>query len=219
MSTIYFIPIRKGSKEIPGKNMRILGDKPLLAWVLNAIIASNTADEIWVATDDERAVDYINSTYPQVKIFHRSETSASDKANVTEVIMEFISSTNPDSTTKFILAQATSPFTKPEDFRNLCNKMEDAAFDSFISCRRIKRFIWHEDGYPLSYNLDNKPLRQDYPGILIESGAFYASTVEQIKKTKKLISNKVCIIETSDSKYIDIDTETDWLFAEAIINN
>ncbi|MDE5836833.1 MAG: acylneuraminate cytidylyltransferase family protein, partial [Paramuribaculum sp.] len=45
MSTIYFIPIRKGSKEIPGKNMRILGDKPLLAWVLNAIIASNTADE------------------------------------------------------------------------------------------------------------------------------------------------------------------------------
>ncbi|MDE5822211.1 MAG: acylneuraminate cytidylyltransferase family protein [Paramuribaculum sp.] len=219
MSALYFIPIRKGSKEIPGKNMRILGDKPLLAWVLNAIIASNTADETWVATDDERAVDYINSTYPQVKIFHRSETSASDKANVTEVIMEFISSTNPDSDTKFILAQATSPFTKPEDFRDLCNKMEDASFDSFISCRRIKRFIWHEDGYPVSYELDSKPLRQNYPGILIESGAFYASTVGQIKQSHKIISGKIGIIETSDNQYIDIDTEADWLIAEAIINN
>lgn len=53
MNTLFFIPIRKGSKGIPGKNMKILGGKPLIAWVLNAIIASNAADEIWVATDDE----------------------------------------------------------------------------------------------------------------------------------------------------------------------
>lgn len=218
MHTLYFIPIRKGSKGIPGKNMKILGGKPLIAWVLDAIIASGTADEIWVATDDERATEYIASGYPQVRIYKRSDASATDTANVIEVVMEFIGDTKPDASVRFILAQATSPFTKPEDFRELCGRMDASCSDSYISCRRIKKFAWHEDGYPLSYTLDSKPLRQDYPGVLIESGAFYASTVGQIQRSGKLISGRVSIIETSDPKYIDIDTPTDWLIAESIIN-
>ncbi|WP_370647407.1 cytidylyltransferase domain-containing protein, partial [Paramuribaculum intestinale] len=48
---IYLIPIRKGSKGVPDKNMKILGGKPLVAWVVDAITASHTAAEIWVATD------------------------------------------------------------------------------------------------------------------------------------------------------------------------
>lgn len=218
MCTLYFIPIRKGSKGIPGKNMKILGGKPLVAWVLDAIIASGTADEIWVATDDDRAAEYIASCYPKVRIYNRSDASATDTANVIEVVTEFIGYTKPHASVKFILAQATSPFTKPEDFRELCDRMGASCSDSYISCRRIKKFVWHEDGYPLSYTLDSKPLRQDHPGVLIESGAFYASTVGQIQRSGKLISGHVSIIETSDPKYIDIDTPTDWLIAESIIN-
>lgn len=51
---ICLIPIRKGSKGVPDKNMKILGGKPLVAWVVDAITASHTAAEIWVATDDDR---------------------------------------------------------------------------------------------------------------------------------------------------------------------
>lgn len=219
MNTLFFIPIRKGSKGIPGKNMKILGGKPLVAWVLDAIIASGTADEIWVATDDERAAWYITSAYPLVRIYNRSESSATDTAKVIEVVMEFLEETKPDASAKFILAQATSPFTDPEDFRQLCDQMALGGSDSYVSCRRIKKFVWHEDGYPLSYSIDSKPLRQDYSGVLIESGAFYASTVGQILRTEKLLSGNIAIIETSDSKCIDIDTPTDWLIAENIINH
>lgn len=217
---IYFVPIRKGSKGIPNKNMKILGDKPLVAWVLDAIIASKTAHEIWVATDDDRAEEYIAEHFPIVNIFRRSEQSATDESNVIDVVMEFIEKCKLDSSSMFILAQATSPFTCPSDFTDLVTIISDnKEYDSFISCKRVNKFIWHEDGYPLSYDLDSKPRRQDYNGVLIESGAFYASSIGQIQKTKQLISGRIFVIESSSPTYIDIDTSVDWITAEAIINN
>jgi len=216
---IYFVPIRKGSKGIPNKNMKILGDKPLVAWVIDAIIASQTAHEIWVATDDDHAEKYLSEQFPTVNIFRRSEQSATDESNVIDVVTEFIEKCKPDPSSTFILAQATSPFTSPSDFRDLCRIIcSDNEYDSYISCKRVNRFIWHEDGYPLSYNLDSKPRRQDYNGVLIESGAFYASSIGQIQKTKRLISGRIFVLETSSPTYIDIDTSVDWITAEAIIN-
>lgn len=53
MRTIYLIPIRKGSKGVPNKNMKILGGKPLTAHVIDTLIATGTEDEIWVATDSD----------------------------------------------------------------------------------------------------------------------------------------------------------------------
>ena len=64
---ICLIPIRKGSKGVPDKNMKILGGKPLVAWVVDAITASHTAAEIWVATDDDRAERYLAESRPHVE--------------------------------------------------------------------------------------------------------------------------------------------------------
>lgn len=216
---IYFIPIRKGSKGVPGKNMKILGGKPLVCWVLDSIIASNTADEIWVATDDDGAERYLSDRYPAVRVFRRSESSATDTSPVIEVVLEFISAVKPSLDDWLILAQATSPFTPPEDFVELCSCF-DECYESHVSCARIKRYLWHESGYPLGYNLNSKPRRQDYSGILIETGSFYASCIKDIVQTRQLLSGRINIIETSQfpNCNIDIDEIVDWSFAESIIN-
>ena len=49
--TFCFVPVRKGSRGIPGKNLRMLGDKPLVCWIIDTILASGIADEICVATN------------------------------------------------------------------------------------------------------------------------------------------------------------------------
>ena len=198
---VYFIPIRKGSKGVPDKNMKILGGKPLVAWVVDAIVASHTADEIWVATDDDRAERYLRESRPSVGIYRRSYSSATDTSPVIEVVREFI-------------AQATSPFTTAADFHSLRRAVEAKQADSYISCLRSKRFIWQSDGTPLSYRLDAKPLRQAFGGTLIETGAFYASTVGDITRSGRLLSGRICIVETSPGTDIDIDEPIDWLKAE-----
>lgn len=213
---IYFVPIRKGSKGIPNKNMKILGDKPLVAWVIDAIIASQTAHEIWVATDDDKAEHYLRKSHPDVNVYRRSESSATDTSLVIEVVREFIKAIEPNPSDILVLAQATSPFTKPDDFRNLHYATESCTAESFISCLRSKRFIWHNDGMPISYRLDSKPRRQEFSGTLLETGAFYASFIGAISQSGQLLSGRIQIVESSSATDIDIDEPNDWFKAEAI---
>ena len=155
---IYLIPIRKGSKGVPDKNMKILGGKPLVAWVVDAITASHTAAEIWVATDDDRAERYLAEAKPHVRVYRRSAESATDTAPVIEVVREFIDAIRPAPDDMLVLAQATSPFTSPDDFRRLQQSIDAAKADSYIACLRTKRFVWNPDGTPASYRLDAKPM-------------------------------------------------------------
>lgn len=218
MKTICFIPVRKGSKGIPGKNMRILGNKPLICWITDTVLNSGIADELWIATDCDRMESLLSRRYGKtVRVFRRSAHTASDKSPMIEVVREFLEKTKPDPADFFILLQATSPFTGAKELGELHKEMRKQAYQSFIACCRLKKFRWSEDGKPLDYTWQTKPRRQEYRGILIESGAFYASTAGLILQSGQLLSGSVKIIETGPAGLIDIDEESDWREAEHYI--
>ena len=78
--TFCFVPVRKGSRGIPGKNLRLLGDKPLVCWIIDTILASGIADEVCVATNCDEMESLIRGRYKGVvQIFRRSEWSARQK--------------------------------------------------------------------------------------------------------------------------------------------
>lgn len=80
--TFCFVPVRKGSRGIPGKNLRMLGDKPLVCWIIDTILASGIADEVCVATNCDEMESLIRGRYKGVvQIFRRSEWSARDEAS------------------------------------------------------------------------------------------------------------------------------------------
>lgn len=54
--TILFIPIRRGSKGIPNKNLKMLCGKPLVCWILDTLLSMELQATIWVATDSPEAV-------------------------------------------------------------------------------------------------------------------------------------------------------------------
>lgn len=219
-NTICFIPARKGSKGIPGKNLRILGEKPLICWILDTIVNSGIADEIWVATDCNEMETMLQMRYgTDVNIFRRSTWSARDEAPTIEVVQEFIEACSFDDTDHLILLQATSPFTSVEELHRLHKEMLKKEYDSFIACCRLKKFHWSEDGHPLDYNPHTKPRRQEYKGLLIETGAFYASTIGHIRQTGLLLPGSIKVVETRETGMIDIDMRKDWLLAEFYIRN
>src|ERR1700739_2590953 len=80
---IAVLPLRKGSKGIPGKNKKKLLGRPLYQWVLGEAIFSKL-DTIYVFTDDDEIIDAVEKDYrwtPKVKIWKRSPESASDTAS------------------------------------------------------------------------------------------------------------------------------------------
>ena len=63
--TFCFVPVRKGSRGIPGKNLRMLGDKPLVCWIIDTVLASGIADEICVATNCDEMDSLIRGRYKE----------------------------------------------------------------------------------------------------------------------------------------------------------
>lgn len=216
--TIVFIPIRKGSKGIPNKNIRILGNKPLVCWVVDTLLSIPAIDEIWVSTDSHEAIGILSARYGEsIGLFQRNPDNAGDSSPVIEAVIEFINAKNLRADDKLVLVQATSPFTETGDFLKVLECLNKGKSDSCLSCRRVKRFVWSEDGRPLSYSMDTKPMRQDYKGILLETGAFYASSVGKIMENGQLLSGKIEVVETGVGTSIDIDEEADWAAAEHYI--
>ena len=215
MRNIFFMPLRKGSKSIKNKNCTIFYKKPLFCWYIDAIIGSKTADEIWIATDCLKVVKIAKEKYPNVHIFHRAKENATDTSPTIDVVLEFLETKFYKEDDNFILVQATSPLTSSSDLLKLQHKKKKKKKDSYVSCVRVQKFRWTEDGIPLDYDLDKKPRRQEYKGFLVESGAFYCSKIRNILHTGKLISGKIGVIELGDEAIVDIDEPTDWKIGEA----
>jgi N-acylneuraminate cytidylyltransferase len=215
---IAFIPVRCGSKSIPFKNIKEFCGKPLVYWNLEALQNSQNIDKIFVATDCEEIKSVVNSFgFSKVEVYDRDAQNANDTASTESVMLEFINKNNFDDNDLFILVQATSPLTQTKDFDEAIAILKNNQVDSLLTCVRIKRFYWNEDGTPYNYDYKNRPRRQDFNGILMENGAFYINSIANIKQHKNRLSGKIAIYEMEEFTAIEIDEEDDWLIAEKLM--
>lgn len=217
MKKIGFIPLRKGSKGILGKNKRKMVGRPLFTWVLGEAIFSNL-DEVVVYTDDDWIIEFIKKEYHytnKVKALKRSEASAGDAVSTEFTMLEFCESINYKFDV-FCLLQATSPFTRKEDINNCLDKL-NSNHDSALTVVNTHRFLWDKEGKPLNYDPFNRPRRQDFEGLLIENGAVYVAQKDVLKKHKNRIGKKVTIVEMPEESLHEIDSEADWVVVENLL--
>jgi len=216
---IAFVPVRGGSKSIPLKNIKELCGKPLVFWVLSALENSEKIDIIYVATDSEKIKKVVESfNMSKIKIYDRNPENAQDTSSTESVMIEFINKNNFKDNDLFILVQATSPLTKPEDFNNAIEKFKKEKADSLLTGVRTKRFFWNENDTPVNYDYKNRPRRQDFKGLIMENGAFYISTISNIKKNPlHRLSGKIIIHKMDEYTGIEIDEPNDWLMVEKLL--
>lgn len=220
MKKVAIIPLRAGSKGIPGKNRKRLLGRPLFTWSLGEAISSNL-DEIYVYTDDKKIIEFVNKEYDwckKVKILERSESSATDTAS-TEFAMQEFSTKIKENYDILCLLQATSPLIKKENINDCLERLEKEGYDSALSVVKTKRFIWNENGESLNYDYKNRPRRQDFNGLLIENGAVYATTKSQFLSSGIRIGGKIAIVEMAEDSLIEIDEKEDWIIVEKLIEN
>ena len=214
MSVIAFIPARGGSKSIPKKNIKSFCGKPLIFWNLQELQKS-VVNEIVVATDNEEIKDIVNSfNFSKVKVYNRNSKNSEDTSSTESVMLEYIFQSNLSDADTFMLVQATSPFTRSCDFNEALSLFKD--YDSVLSCCESKRFYW-KDGKALNYDIYNRPRRQDFKGTMIENGAFYISSVANIRKTKNRISGAIGVYQMPEYTYTEIDEHEDWIVAESLM--
>lgn len=218
MKKVAIIPLRKGSKGIPGKNKKKLLGRPLFSWVLSEAVFSEL-DEVYVFTDDQDILNYIKKEYtwaPKIKGLLRNDENANDTASTESAMIEFAEKINYDFDILCLL-QATSPLTKREDINKAIQQITVHKKEAALSVVKTHRFTWNADGTPQNYDVFNRPRRQDFDGLLMENGAVYSTTKESFLKTKNRVSGAIGLVEMPEESLLEIDSLSDWTMIESLL--
>ena len=223
---VAFIPVRGGSKSIPLKNIKPISGRPLVYWTVKAACGCKYIDKVFVATDSEKIKETVEGfkegseaeLFKKTEVIGRSAESASDTASTEFAMLEFADKMEFDN---IVLVQATSPLLVSSDLDRGFEAFGKENVDSVLSVVRQKRFHWGNDengfAHPTNYDVFHRPRRQEFDGYLVENGAFYISSKEDLLKSKNRVSGNIKAVEMNEDTFFEIDEPSDWVIIEALM--
>lgn len=226
MRILAVIPARGGSKGVPGKNIKILGDKPLIAYSIESAKKSRLLSEIMVTTDDETIADVALQWGANIP-FMRPKELAEDVTPTLAVIqhaLEFYESRG-DFFDAVCLLQPTSPFREDGFIDAAITKFKESKADSLVSVLPVPHeynphwtFETDESGFLKIATGDEKLIsrRQDLPKAYHRDGAVYIMKTDIVKQDS-LYGKQLTYIESNPENYVNIDTLQDWEKASLLI--
>lgn len=212
MKTVAFVPIRLNSKRVVGKNLKMLGDKPLMCYVLKTLAKVKGVDEVYCYCSNEDVIKYLPEG---VKFLKRPEYLDRDETLGKEIYEEFTKTIDADV---YILAHTTSPFMKKETFDNALHKIINEDYDSAFSAEKIQTFAWYK-GKTLNYDLKEIPRTQTIEPVYVETSAFFMFKRDVWKVHKQRIGFKPYMALVDKIEGVDIDWPEDFEFAEKILES
>lgn len=219
MKTLAFVPVRGGSQSIPLKNIKSINGQPLVYWSLLSLQESNSIDDIVVATDSDEIAQVVQSfKFKKVRIYNRLAENAENNSSTESVMLEYLNQHPMKKTDLFVLVQATNPFTTAEDLDQALKQFKKTkTARSLLTVVRTKRFFWDLKNKPLNYNPLKRPRRQDYPGLLMENGAFYITRVQDLLKSKNRLTKPIITFEMPEHTGFEIDEPDDWIICDQLL--
>src|SRR5919109_2343177 len=127
------IPARGGSKRVPGKNLRLLGDRPVIAYTIHAAWTSGIFDRVVVSTDSEQIADVARRFGAEVP-FLRDPALADDRAPVSLVTLDAVQRLVPEGAACDVAQlMPNCPLRTAEDIRRSYDAFQASGADSQIS--------------------------------------------------------------------------------------
>ena len=216
------IPARGGSKGLPGKNIKMLCGKPLIAYSIDVARAFADDKNICVSTDSEE-IKQVVEQYGLKVPFLRPDYLATDTATSDDVLIHAVNYYREQygrTFKKLLLLQPTSPLRTKEDVEGAIRLYRDD-IDMVVSVMKshAPAVLCQDDeqGYvQLTYN--KKALgRQQLPDMYEFNGAVYVMSVDALLEKKMAGFTKIVKYVMSKAHSIDIDDIYDFLQVESIL--
>lgn len=211
MKILAVIPARAGSKGIPNKNVRIVCDKPLIAYSIENAIKSKMISDI-IITSDSSEIELI-AKYYNVKFLRREGKLCKDDVTLDAVIYNAVKDNKADY---IVTMQPTSPTLKTETLDKAIKYAIENDLDTLISVCNKPSLAWKEIDGNVVPEYSQRLNRQYLPKRYVENGAFLISKISSVTE-KTRIGKKVGVYEISDNESIDIDNFEDLACVETIL--
>ena len=219
MSSVAIITARGGSKRIPKKNIKEFCGKPIIAYSIEAALASGAFDEVMVSTDSEE-IKAVAEQYGAKVPFMRSEATSGDFATTADVIEEVLDTYKDmgKEFDSFACVYPTAPFVTAEKLSDAAKLLDGA--DAVLSVVKFsfppqRAFVIRDGNVAFQYPQYERARSQDLEPIYHDCGQFYMCMVEPFREKHSLILPKTRPYILPEEDVQDIDTMSDWEIAEA----
>jgi len=222
LSVTALMPARGNSKGLAGKNIKILGGKPLINWTIEAAKKSQYIDDVVLSSEDPEIIKIARDAGCHIP-FVRPASLAQDNSSVIDVITHAIQHVSDFDI--LVLLQATSPFRNQSHIDQALETFINRKADSCVSV--TKPHISPYWMYTLDHNSHMRELissefshqqRQTLPAVYALNGAIYIIRRDMFLQRKKLVGD-ACVPYIMDSDAsIDIDYALDFYLAQTIVD-
>lgn len=227
MKILALILARGGSKRLPGKNIKILGDRPLINWSISTAKSIPEICDILVSTDDPKIRDVAikaGALSPWLRPKSLSHDSSSSVDASIHAIDYYESKFGPVD--GLLLLQPTSPFRslkKIVEGINLFNSNKNVSVLGVSPSHAHPKWTFTiNSGVLKTYHKDHGlNLRsQELEPAYVINGSFYIISPSTLRDHKSFFVNRsLPLIMNSRIEALDIDTYEDWKIAESLAAN
>jgi len=227
MTVIGIIPARSGSKSVPNKNIRLLGNTPLLGWIVKAASKSCMIDKLIFSSDSDEYFKIAKSFNDQL-IFHKRSSQLSEDVPSELVLLDILKNFKElfDDDSIVVMLQPTTPFITTDDIDMCINKLvKNNNSNTCITVKQVSEF----PEWMITQDINNnkicnvsseESIRQNIQKRWIPNGGAYAVKKKFLEKNKSIIDkNAILIHEMSKIRSMDIDEEDDFQLCESIVNS
>jgi CMP-N-acetylneuraminic acid synthetase len=214
---VALVPFKVNSERVPRKNFRILGDKPLYAWIIDTLIKVPQIEKIVINTDARHLIDETACLKTdKVIIRSRPEAICGDLVSMNKVIEDDLQNI---SATTYIMTHTTNPFLSVESISAGLERYQKGlrdGYDSLFSVKKIQTRLYTQDGCPVNHDPKQLVRTQDLPPLFEENSNLYVFSSESFGNSGARIGKTPILFETPMNESMDIDTEDDWIAAEML---
>jgi CMP-N,N'-diacetyllegionaminic acid synthase len=218
---LIMVPARGGSKRLPGKNLRTIGGRSLLAHTAEAVSQSGLKEPIVLTTDDAAIADE-GKRLGWIVPFMRPAELAMDHVLTIDVVLHLLDwhQKNHGDPAMVMVLQPTSPLRSGKVLAEAVVRMRsDPTIDAIVGMRAVHQpvagiFALDQSGAAQSIRPDDHR-RPCY----LPNGALYLTRTAALRRDRSLYAGRVVPHVMDDVQSVDIDTEMDLRIAELLYHS
>ena len=229
MKTLGVITARSGSKGIPGKNLKLLRGRPLIAYTIDAARESGVLDRIILSTDDAAIADVARSMGCEVPFLRPSDLARDETPHlpVMQHAVGWLDEHDAYRPDLVMILQPTSPMRQPHHIREAVRAIETTGADSVVSVAPVPahdhpmRLLRVDASGSATLFVTGEPVRrrinrrQDLPEAWAMNGAVYLFRRSVLFDSEpSLYGNRTAAYVMPPFYSISIDDLDDWTEAE-----
>ena len=228
-SVLGVVTARGGSKGIPGKNLKQLGGKPLIAYTIEAAITARIFDRLILSTDDPAIASAGRDLGCEVPFLRPAELARDDTPHlpVLQHAVEWLHTHERYRPDVVMILQPTSPLRRPDDIRGALALLDRTGADSVLSVSDVPAHVHpmrmlrvdaadeavlFVTGEPVRRRINR---RQELPPAWLMNGAIYAFRTPVLSASEPSLYGDCTVAYRMDPSHsLSIDDEHDWEAAE-----